>query len=343
MSAEDCLNHNWLLRRSPTDVTNMEVAKDNLRQFVERWNEHPNSPYVFESSSHIIAPCSGRLRLSESVHSLEGMSPSPCGSLASSVESDESDDAFPQVFSNHVDDNDSLLIPQADHLRRASDSTCILKGTDVAERLNLADEIRKLTDKLFQLSAISESNTNTTSSSNTLNTSNSKNTSLYNNHSTIPKSPAITITRSQNGVVPRQSNDEMPWRRPKFRVTSSSRDVPLAPRMNINSFSKFHSELSSINSPMNYKTRSLTTSTAFSTNNIESTVNGTKNMLLKLLEQWDGPHVPSRSNQRHGSISTDWSEQDSLGQRTISSLNMFFQSRSTTKKSHPFMTHHKFK
>ncbi|KAF2901401.1 hypothetical protein ILUMI_04778, partial [Ignelater luminosus] len=332
MSAEDCLNHNWLLRRSPFDVTNMEVAKDNLRQFVERWNDHPNSPYVFESSSHIIAPCSGRLQLSESVHSLEGMSPSPCGSLASSV---ESDDAFPQVFSNHVDDNnDSLSIPQTDHLRRASDSTCILKGTDVAERLNLADEIRKLTDKLFQLSAISESNTNTvsvtnttsdsniTSDSNTLSISSSKNMSLYNNHSTIPRSPAITITRAQNGVLSRQSNDEIPWRRPKFRVTSSSRDVPLSPKRSVNSFSRFHSELSSINSPMNYKTRCLTTSTTFNnTNSIESTVNGTKNMLLRLLEQWDGPHVPPRANQRHGSISTEWSEHDSLGQRTISSLN----------------------
>ncbi|KAL3276532.1 hypothetical protein HHI36_011907 [Cryptolaemus montrouzieri] len=58
MSAEDCLNHEWLKRKKKiiARTPSMEVTKDNLKLFVERWNEHPNSPYVFDKSSQVIMP-----------------------------------------------------------------------------------------------------------------------------------------------------------------------------------------------------------------------------------------------------------------------------------------------
>lgn len=334
MSAEDCLNHSWLVRRVPREASNMEVAKDNLRQFVERWNEHPNSPYVFESSSHIIAPCSGTLQLSASLHSLEGMSPSPCGSLASSTESD--DDSFNGISNNYVEG--SLTVVQPDHIRRASDSTCVLKGTDITERLNLAEEIRKLTDKLFQLSSMPEFNTSSDTKKKLnippLNSTVSSNVNGH--HSNIPRSPAIMITSPKSNSIPSSSNEEIPWRRRKFKITGNSRDVPLSPKFNMNFSRHFESDLASLNNTINYKAKTNTMSTSQTSNN-ENSVTGTKDMLLKLLEQWDGPQVPSRPIPRHGSVSSEWSESDSLGQRTISSLNMFFQSRSINKNSHPFM------
>ncbi|KAF5286331.1 hypothetical protein FQA39_LY04229 [Lamprigera yunnana] len=324
MSAEDCLNHAWLLRRTPPESFNMDVAKDNLRQFVERWNEHPNSPYVFESSSHIIAPCHYKIQMSESVHSLEGMSPSPCGSLGSSVDSDE---AFP--YHLNMNGNDNLSTPQSDFFRRASDSTCVVKGTDVTERLNLADEIRKLTDKLFQLSTLSDFNTNKNSIlSSTVTTSkpylNQNGTSTSNN-----QSPSIAIS-------PPSINGEMPWRKPKNRLTNKSRDVPLASKFESKSLKKeFDSEYL-------YFTDSRKSLSAQHKKTEDNTANGTKDMLIKLLEQWDEPQTPSRSAVRHASVS-EWSDGESLGQKTISSLNMFFQSRSVNKNSHPFMKPNSFK
>lgn len=299
MSAEDCLNHSWLARRSEPTVQHMDTAKDNLRQFVERWNEHPNSPYVFETASHFITPCSGTLQLSSSLHSLEALSPSPCGSLASSVGSD---------------DNTGLLVPDIpESFRRASESSYFVRNTNVVERINLADEIRKLTDKLFLLSTIPDTPEGSPRKSN-------------------PIEIKQTRTRAENGTT--DSPSGAPWRRQKFRITSNSRDVPLQSR---------NSTAHSFSSQLDFSFKSKTTSSSKETtenSSMDSAVNGTKDMLLKLLEQWDGPHpTPQRPNVRHGSVSTEWSEQESLGQRTISSLNMFFQSRSTVKKSHPFLNH----
>lgn len=294
----------------------MDVTKDNLKQFVERWNEHPNSPYVFEINTQVASPpmlLTGGHSLSGSSESLVGDSPSPCGSLASSP---GSDNAF---TNNGLDDMDgygnSLLPPSADHFRRASDSAGIVKNHDITERINLAEEIRKLSDKLFQLSNI--------------NTSMMNNQSCFGESSTrtesedlVPHSLPITMNinnHNENGLLSDHSaspNCGIPWRRTKFKMNHMSRDVPLAAR-NIHKLSEdqFTTKINnhSITSP-----------------------NGTKDLLLQLLEHWDGPKGPIMQNTRHGSISSEWSESDTLGQRTISSLNTFFQSRNTSKKITPF-------
>lgn len=81
MTATECLEHKWLKRKpkppippkpvntpppkfittSPTPPretgpVELETTKDNLKNFIERWEEHPNSPYVFDNGTNIIAP-----------------------------------------------------------------------------------------------------------------------------------------------------------------------------------------------------------------------------------------------------------------------------------------------
>lgn len=34
----------------------MEATKENLKNFIERWEAHPNSPYVFDVEENVIAP-----------------------------------------------------------------------------------------------------------------------------------------------------------------------------------------------------------------------------------------------------------------------------------------------
>ncbi|XP_050303008.1 myosin light chain kinase, smooth muscle-like [Anthonomus grandis grandis] len=286
MTAEQCLEHDWLKRKQrPLFTTTMGVTKDNLRQFVERWNEHPNSPYVFEVTDEGDSLDSEGRSLS-----MSGGSPSPCGSLASSPGNDS-------IFLNNnnltVDTSNnelfmppkSLMVP-SDHLRRASDSTCFVKNSDISERINLAEEIRLLSDRLFKLSNIDVglSNGEAVGESEKY---------LPKDH---PQSPACAI----------------PWRKTKNKINpNTSRDVPLTCR-SIYKRADEEAFLSSYKRP-------------------PSDANGTKDLLLRLLQNWDKSKTGSRSVTRHGSVS-EWTEDDTLGQRSISSLNSFFQSRASNKK-----------
>ncbi|ENN75369.1 hypothetical protein YQE_08144, partial [Dendroctonus ponderosae] len=317
MTAEECLQHEWLKKktRQPLQrISSMDVTKDNLRQFVERWNEHPNSPYIFEVTNGIEPDSeAGSGSLSESSHSLVGDSPSPCGSLASSPEND-------CIFlSNNIDNsnNDLFMPPKAllvpsDHLRRASDSSCFVKNQDITERINLAEEIRKLSDKLFRLSNIETSLTNSFPSSNDEKSSKKTDDISCDDYAAEPISP---LPKDH----PQSPACNIPWRKTKNKINpNTSRDVPMSCR---NIYKKLDEEklLSS------YKERSNPTD-----------ANGTKDLLLRLLQNWDGPkNSSSRPSTRHGSVS-EWTEDDALGQRTISSLNNFFQSRATNKKITPF-------
>lgn len=300
MTAEQCLGHEWLRRRAPPAAPPMDITKDNLREFVERWNEHPNSPYVFEMTNHMV--CRGGTHLSDSLHSLTAMSPSPCGSVCS-LESE----GFEQPKDEGDSSKDGLLPPNLDHLRRASDSTCVVKGQDVTERINLADEIKKLSDKLFQLSTMAEVPDEMPSFKEfnlpVINTPEPLKTNLIKdpNNCVLPKDHPLNV------------NCGVPWRKPKNRINNMSRDVPLAPKFSNNSLLFGSMNESESSSP-----------------------NDTKDLLLKLLEHWDGPQGPARVNPRHASFSSEWTESDSLGQKTISSLNTFFQSRAALKKVTPF-------
>lgn len=283
----------------------METTKDNLKQFVERWNEHPNSPYVFEITSHFIShpmlPTGGH-SLSGSSHSLLGDSPSPCGSLASSPGSDSAFVGSPVDKSQ----TDLLLPTTVDHLRRSSDSAGVMKTNDIAERINLAEEIKKLSDKLFQLSNMDTSLTNNQCPF-------QLDTQELPKELNVQRSVPITITgkKHENGLPSSFENTGVPWRRPKNKLSIMSRDVPLA--------------VKSIQKPSNDQNM---------TNN-PTDPNSTKDLLLQLLDHWEGPKIV-RTNKRHGSVSAEWTDNDTLRQRTISSLNTFFQSRATNKKITPF-------
>lgn len=289
LTAEECLNHEWLKRKQtiPQRTPSMDVTKDNLKQFVERWNEHPNSPYIFEINSTE----QFEVQRSNSSHSLVCESPSPCESLAS--------------LSNSETEGDNLLgLPSVDSMRRASDSNCFVKTQDITERISLAEEIRKLSDKLFELS-------------NNIPTSITSNTQTNFDDLKLPERKKETIIPIEHDEFPSKDHPAspqctIPWRRPKFKLNGMSRDVPLAVR----TIYKTPDKPFNANSP-----------------------NGTKDLLLQLLEHWDGPKIPQRTNTRHASVSSEWTENDSLGQRTISSLNTFFQSRATNKKITAFHLH----
>lgn len=342
MTSSQCLEHTWLRRKLATPpiestctILNGEyssglgMTKDNLRMFVERWTEHPNSPYLFDVSTHMISPFmfTAGVHLTSSQQSLRGMSPSPCGSLASSPELIIEHDQF--IGSTSSPNSDSLLhnytfesapitqIHKSDiedyqtFERRASDSSCIIRKTDIAERINLAEEIRKLSDKLFKMSTLPDlASAAHRVDSNCINNTITEHPLTSN----VQQSEISSMKNSQTCQFKLQE----PCRRPKFRITGMNRDVPL------NSYNKMSNFVE--NQSANKCTNS-------------SSAAGTKDLLLKLLDKWDDVQEPVRKpTGRHKSISAEWSEIETLGQRTISSLNTFFQSRAANKKTHPFVT-----
>lgn len=178
MTAQQCVAHPWLHKRPPIvqekkkeepqihkvienkklPPDELDVAKDNLRLFVERWSEHPNSPYVFDVSTHEIMPCLSRNNFynmdATSERSVGGCSPSPCasiGSLTDFLPGNENFSADKQPRNDSEDNVYSLRNLE----RRASDSSCFLNiKTDICRKVNLAEEIKKLSDRLYMLSTI---------------------------------------------------------------------------------------------------------------------------------------------------------------------------------------------
>lgn len=313
MLASDCLKHAWL-KRKETNAPKppMEVTKDNLRQFVERWNEHPNSPYIFQVDTPIYRN-EGR----QKTDSLSGGSPSPCESLSSLPDADNR-------YLNYTSNNYELP-----SLRRASDSTGIVKTNDVVERINLAEEIRKLSDKLYQLSNMPTNMTNNKSPFDEHDRSEESKESYEMYNSARPQSPPLNGNQDLPKDHPSSPNCTIPWRRTKYKLNHMSRDVPLIDGHMITKMTAKRAD--SLNNHVAY-------SASFSSKS--NNINGTKDLLLKLLERWERPKMPARPTPRHSSISSEWGESDHLAQRSISSLNTFFQLRTANKKVTPFHQQH---
>ncbi|EDW89544.2 death-associated protein kinase related [Drosophila yakuba] len=201
---------------SDADLENKELdaTKDNLKNFIVRWETHPNSPYVFDVEGNVIAPLSEtsyphprRTHGADSLSSSRVCSPSPCESISTLTddergevedlpEEDESrsaDNESPRSVATPINESREKLFPAVatsspatptpQHLfnenfdefsgsqstaqqqrsmksylhtfdRRNSDTTYLLGRRSSGERVNLADEIRKLSDHLLMLAEI---------------------------------------------------------------------------------------------------------------------------------------------------------------------------------------------
>lgn len=120
----------------------LDVTKDNLRLFVERWREHPDSPYTIDT--YYALPRNPARERDESV-SLRAHSPSPCDSLPSSSAPSE------KVLDSVRDYSSNLLSVPSLSLsleRRASEGTAMRNRRDPASQIALAEEIIKLSEHL---------------------------------------------------------------------------------------------------------------------------------------------------------------------------------------------------
>ncbi|XP_047027437.1 serine/threonine protein kinase OSK1-like isoform X1 [Helicoverpa zea] len=380
--ATECLRHPWLTRRPPPaphaprrppnlsqpasspDAKNpLDVAKDNLRLFVERWSEHPNSPYVFDNQAHeITSLANGNCERS----SIGGCSPSPRSSLSSSpdVVFDE-DDLDPPPLREH----NFLSAPKYNPVeRRASDSTCFLhKKQDVLVRKNLAEEIKKLSDHLYMLSTMNTDLANNNSMNevdkNVTETKSTKeeklpngfkketrHTKIITNGDAAGKEKRLFTSKSTTKISStflterepeKPMTSKMPWvksNRSK-RVTNMSRDVPDQPVDVRNSFfQEFDRRREKIDKLVNGSENGRQMPYR---RGDENNAHRTKDLLLHLLEKWgETEEVEAErtaggtsNGGRHQSISLEWSPSNQLGQTSMSSLHAFFQRQTSDEKT----------
>ncbi|XP_016968146.1 myosin light chain kinase, smooth muscle [Drosophila biarmipes] len=192
----------------------LDATKDNLKNFIVRWETHPNSPYVFDVEGNVIAPLAEtsyphprRPHGADSLSSSRVCSPSPCESIDTITDDERGEDAdlpeedesrsagneSPHSVATPINESREKLFPAVatsspatptpQHLfnenfdefsgsqstaqqqrsmksylhtfdRRNSDTTYLLGRRSSGERVNLADEIRKLSDHLLMLAEI---------------------------------------------------------------------------------------------------------------------------------------------------------------------------------------------
>ena len=125
-----------------TTKQELDVTKDNLRLFVERWREHPDSPYSIEAEDLSEVLPEKQYNNIESM-SLRCQSPSPCGSICSSIS--DSTTSTRDTGSRFL-----LTVPNLGLAleRRASEGTNVEKPRDAVAQIVLAEEIIKLSEHL---------------------------------------------------------------------------------------------------------------------------------------------------------------------------------------------------
>lgn len=225
MTAAQCREHHWLARKTNKTRSEKEVAglaaakrmafienrpivgiirdqsseeldmtKDNLRLFVERWREHPDSPYTIDSYHSL--PRNSRFHDHDESVSLRGHSPSPCDSLrSSSTQSEKVMDPVRDNYPTHL-----LSVPSFSLTleRRASEGTAARNRRDPASQIALAEEIIKLSEHLRSIAMGSPEDEDEDDNERVTEVQRpSKRPDIENNRNTYSKSN-VTVTVSDN-------------------------------------------------------------------------------------------------------------------------------------------------
>ncbi|KAG8040224.1 hypothetical protein G9C98_000794 [Cotesia typhae] len=256
----------------------LDVTKDNMKLFVERWRDHPNSPYLVEDNGTVE-------REGDRSMSLKGQSPSPPESICSLT----SEGAF--------DDRLFLNVPNLTFERRASEGQS-QEYRDTASQIIIAEEIIKLSEHLRLLANREGNNKMAGDMANMDNMAYGEGKSKKTDGE-IEKNMAenSNMANMAETVFNRFDREDVgidltpPWRKPraKHRFGETCRDVP-----RITNLQNLHKTMN-LDEP-----------------------NSAKNLLLKLLDEWD-QEKPRGAALPRKSISVDWND-ESIGRRSINSL-----------------------
>uniref|UniRef100_A0A1A9V4M4 Protein kinase domain-containing protein n=1 Tax=Glossina austeni TaxID=7395 RepID=A0A1A9V4M4_GLOAU len=393
----------------------LEATKENLKNFIERWEAHPNSPYVFDVEENMIAPLKEneykKFHGANSILSSRACSPSPCGSL-STITDDEKKEiqndlviegqnaadvpankSHEQLFQRSCSSSATLISSQnpfeneiylssssfmnleqrslRSYLhtfdRRNSDTACLLGRRSSGERVNLANEIKKLSDHLLMLAEINtkldnevKAEANEGHNAKTNKPIKSKNETKKVKATKKAKEgtkniPDAAIAESTDVTSASASNFFTHLNTTNTRTTSLTwrlqKSLDDTPTLNSNKFENVTASNSNSAVAVAKKKTSVTEAASIKrakfrinqmsrdvpiglpdmhqTVYLEEAANNTKDCLLHLLEKYNEARTRNPLG-RHQSVSVDYNFSDNLEYRSMSSINAFFQRHTNT-------------
>ncbi|XP_058806996.1 death-associated protein kinase 3-like [Phymastichus coffea] len=309
-SALQCREHRWLARgtatgrrrqqqhlrpqqqqsaapaQAPGGDAELDASKDNLRLFVERWREHPHSPYAVEGAA-AEWPRSASLR--------GASSPSPCGSVCSEASAASAASAESRGAAGAL-----LAVPGLE--RRASEgrATDAPRKIDPAAQILLAEEIIRLSE---HLRAIAGGRACEPAPPGPAAEGPRRPTEIAEKLDGLARrrrlrGTAFAGSRQAGGSAPPEVDLTPPWRRQaraKRRFGETCRDVPRIARLR-----DLHRGV-----------------------NLDEPAS-TKDLLLRLMDEWGELGRPCGLGGRK-SVSLDWFGEESVARKSIDSLAEYFQ------------------
>lgn len=200
----------------------------------------------------------------------------------------------------------SYYIDRLQHFdRRASDSSCLMRNvTDVVSRINLAEEIKKLSDKLLKINRLQLRQNHSDSTDPELNAEDYRNINISQTNSAT-ESPKNGLYYLSSTTTVHRSSVDLGLPKRKFKFSSMNRDVPIP--VVVTQSETPNIEESPIPSAPNPP--SLTSN------------------LLHLLDKYENEkYFPRGVDSIHRkSLSVEWSENGSLSQMTMKNVSNFIE------------------
>uniref|UniRef100_A0A1A9X4C6 Protein kinase domain-containing protein n=1 Tax=Glossina brevipalpis TaxID=37001 RepID=A0A1A9X4C6_9MUSC len=402
-----------------SDLTEeLETTKENLKNFIERWEEHPNSPYVFNVEKNVIAPLSEteykKFHGANSIISSRACSPSSCESLSTITDDEntnfqsdlatEVENAAPTTPTNKSHEklflrsssssgtttssqnpfenemypsNSSVMNLEQRSLqsylhtfdRRNSDTACLLGRKSSGERVNLANEIKKLSDHLLMLAEINTKLGKEAKAAGDIakvskaiaSKDEIKKSKVTTNKQGINKisdtiiseSTEVASTSTENFFshlnTAKACTTSLTWRLQQldntptlidnvFRnVTANSNNstTVIKKKTSVTGAAAAASAAAASTKRAKFRISQMSRDVPIGLPDMHQTVyleeaaNNTKDCLLHLLEKYNDAKTRNPLG-RHQSISADYNFSDNLEYRSMSSINAFFQRHSNT-------------
>ncbi|XP_014237992.1 calcium/calmodulin-dependent protein kinase type 1G-like isoform X2 [Trichogramma pretiosum] len=188
----------------PKPKLELDLTKDNLRLFIERWRDHPDSPYVVEPLDH--RDNTNSASKAAGPPSLRNHRPSPCGSVTSSENTEPLSPAATTTTPTKTK-TFNLVVPEVALGRRASEGRVMsyYGRPDPVSQIHLAEEIIRLSQHLrsFTVAVAAASSSNDDDDDEDDDGNEEKNDKSNNNNNNISK---LSKESTKSAVVDASKN-----------------------------------------------------------------------------------------------------------------------------------------
>ncbi|KAL7303269.1 hypothetical protein TKK_0004463 [Trichogramma kaykai] len=217
----------------PKPKLELDLTKDNLRLFIERWRDHPDSPYVVEPPEAHHENNTSDTPKAAGPPSLRNHRASPCGSVTSSENTEPLSPAA--TTTSPTTKSFNLVVPEVALGRRASEGRVMsyYGRPDPVSQIHLAEEIIRLSQHLrsFTAAVAAASSSNDDDDDDEDDGNEEKNNKSNNNNNNISKlskestkSPVVDASKNKSSTTTTTTTTTSTTRLRSKATTSSQQE-----------------------------------------------------------------------------------------------------------------------